>query len=110
MKSRIFVRRSFFHKTAPTDHATHQNAESGGDLVQHSGASRDPSGQFCVEERPAHEDPGLHRLLQQSVGQTLPVDVYRPGAENLTTSNTFSRLRSWARSPPCGYSITSVMY
>src|ERR1700676_664114 len=84
--------------------------EPSGDLVQHSGASSHPSGQFYIEGRSAHEDLELHRLLQQSVGQTVQVDLHWPSAENLTTSNNLCCLAIWAKLPACGSLIPSVVY
>src|SRR5262249_24793622 len=59
--------------------------EPGRDRVRDRHAQGDPAGELHLGGRPAQQDPGLHRLLQPGLCQTVQLDLYRaapPGVIN----------------------------
>jgi DDE superfamily endonuclease len=58
-------------------------AQSDRDLVQHPGAAGAPARELHVGSRPAGEDPGVYRVFQPHVGQTVQVDVHGKAAQRV---------------------------
>src|SRR5262245_13517090 len=76
--------------------------EPGGDRVRDRHAQGDPAGELHLDGRPAQQDPGLHRLLQPGLCQTVQLDLHRPPSQGLifTWATGANRVRVTSRASP----------